>query len=134
MFCTSCGAQAAGGARFCPACGKAMSGSGARADDATIDRDVTLDEAGDNFEGATIAPTVRAPSSRKPSSVPAPSPLPRPASGHSSSPLTSSDAIGGGRFAPGKIIAERYRVVALAGRGGMGEVYRAEDLRLSQVV
>jgi hypothetical protein len=134
MFCTSCGAQAAGGARFCPACGKAMSGSGARADDATIDRDVTLDESGDNFEGATIAPTVRAPSSRKPSSVPAPSPLPRPASGHSSSPLTSSDAIGGGRFAPGKIIAERYRVVALAGRGGMGEVYRAEDLRLSQVV
>jgi len=49
-------------------------------------------------------------------------------------PLSSSDAIGGGRFAPGQIIADRYRVVALAGRGGMGEVYRAEDLRLSQLV
>lgn len=35
---------------------------------------------------------------------------------------------------PGQIIAERYRVVALAGRGGMGEVYRAEDLKLSQIV
>jgi serine/threonine protein kinase len=48
--------------------------------------------------------------------------------------LTSSDPIGGGRFTPGQIIAERYRVVALAGRGGMGEVYRAEDLKLTQVV
>jgi serine/threonine-protein kinase len=48
--------------------------------------------------------------------------------------LTSSDPIGGGRFTPGQIIAERYRVVGLAGRGGMGEVYRAEDLTLGQVV
>jgi hypothetical protein len=35
---------------------------------------------------------------------------------------------------PGQIVAERYRIVALAGRGGMGEVYRAEDLKLSQIV
>ena len=48
--------------------------------------------------------------------------------------MSSSDPIGGGRFTPGQIIGERYRVVALAGRGGMGEVYRAEDLKLGQVV
>lgn len=51
-----------------------------------------------------------------------------------SSPLTGSDPFGGGRFAAGQMIAARYRVVALAGRGGMGEVYRAEDLKLEQVV
>ncbi len=59
--------------------------------------------------------------------------VPRPPSA-SAGTLSSSDAIGGGRFVPGQIVADRYRIVALAGRGGMGDVYRAEDLKLSQIV
>ena len=38
------------------------------------------------------------------------------------------------RFLPGAILAGRYRIVGLLGKGGMGEVYRADDLKLGQPV
>jgi serine/threonine-protein kinase len=48
--------------------------------------------------------------------------------------LASSGSLEGEGFAPGTVLAERYRVVGLVGRGGMGEVYRADDLKLAQPV
>jgi len=39
-----------------------------------------------------------------------------------------------GRFRAGALFANRFRIIARLGRGGMGEVYRADDLELGQPV
>ena len=109
MICSSCRHPIPDSSRFCPSCGQ------------PVDADATQPTPPDLGEGATIAvsPTVTdRPSSSRP---PAPS---------SSSAPPSDD----GHFAAGTLIADRYRIVGLLGRGGMGDVYRADDLTLGQSV
>src|SRR5579871_7044421 len=38
------------------------------------------------------------------------------------------------RFPPGALLASRYRIISRLGKGGMGEVFRADDLILRQPV
>jgi eukaryotic-like serine/threonine-protein kinase len=49
-------------------------------------------------------------------------------------PTNGAGRLAGERFVPGAVLAGRYRIVGLIGRGGMGEVYRADDLKLEQPV
>jgi predicted Ser/Thr protein kinase len=49
-------------------------------------------------------------------------------------PTREGEPLVEGRFRAGAVFAGRFRVIALQGRGGMGQVYRAQDLELQQPV
>jgi serine/threonine-protein kinase len=119
--CNSCGSQVPALARFCSSCGKIV---------ATDDLSTQLSDAPEL--GPDQVSTLISSELPAAGRSPRPTSKTRPKSGH---PSSSSDALlNYGRFLPGSLLADRYRVVALLGRGGLGEVYRADDLTLGQAV
>jgi hypothetical protein len=55
--------------------------------------------------------------------APAVEPFQAPAESPHVARIISSDSVPAGGFTPGMILADRYRIIGLLGRGGMGEVY-----------
>ena len=49
-------------------------------------------------------------------------------------PVPVPQPVQNARFVAGTVLAGRYRIVTLVGRGAMGEVYKADDLKLNQPV
>ncbi len=114
--CHSCGATLVSGAVSCGHCGVRVS---VEVSDETI-RMETVAAVGAG-QPALHAAAPGASSARPPSSS-------------SVLRFQSSATEDEGRFVPGTLIAGRYRMIELLGRGGMGEVYRATDLTLAQSV
>jgi hypothetical protein len=108
--CWQCGSEVEPTAPFCFQCGNPLRKSSA---------------------GSSIASGADVPTITAVSAAAAPTYPPR-------KPSASRPALhpsrGEGRFAAGTLIGERYRIISLLGRGGMGEVFRADDLALGQPV
>jgi predicted Ser/Thr protein kinase len=119
--CLTCSAEVPTASRFCASCGAPVA---AGSDDATL---TAVSNSATTIAADDVA-TIEYASAK--------SPRPQRVSSSPGTRPPSSDAfsLNDGRFLPGRLLASRYRIIALLGKGGMGEVYRADDLTLGQAI
>jgi hypothetical protein len=112
--CPTCTAELPPTSRFCLKCGAQV-----RAADPAEIETVAMDAV------AMDAPIAKPAATQRPSSG---------AASNMQASRLGSSGIPAYRFEPGTLLASRYRIISRLGKGGMGEVFRADDIMLGQPV